>query len=744
MKWWRVVIATALLVGVGIGIAHFWNGPSERRGQNRGKALLSSGTPDGRLADVREELESETSTSALAADAPRLSFVPAVARSNAPPAGGHAANHDYPSSGVHLGQGWDSFSGRGTTGTCVSVEEVPLEVSSFTTSAREIKSSYSLFKERSLAVAASYSGAGVSASASVDQSRAISLSGDRLHFLFEFKSDTSSTFAVPPGTVTNRLLQSQLKDLFSTNSHEATQKRLMDDLSRYPLFLGLRFKLVDEAQTLLKEDQAAFFKTCGQGFVSAIYRGSQLKVVLSSASDTRESKETLKASVTAKGYGARASAQSSQKDTETNASKEVQTTVLQEGGYPIAPPKTIADLDGVFENVEALLDRPRAYRVRVTPYSDVLGPNADWGPSVPAALQQIAEYYLIARELYEQVNEMYVKYVDANLNDKPGSEYSNVLIDAYAPGNDGLSYLRDLSGELQIHLSYIEDLIRVCHADFGACSNFDDVVKKTNASIESRSAEFEKAAQQEFVDEPETEFAEEMRADLGSLQRSSEGPFMVVSNALEIAEAKKLKTATAIMDYVSEKIPNAPKPDSLTATFDAAEKIIEQGKTRLAAYRRVIGHYRNIKTSSDINRMIYPLFYSFVARIPLTESSYPLEQVTETTTSARSWKHGKYRKTEVATTTRGALTPIQKKMSNDPNAVLSDLIVAQRLLPWARYFCSESLSHKLCVSIADLELMAADVRIDQKVIKSTLDMNAKYEKVTFQYHKDRRGGLNRL
>lgn len=142
--------------------------------------------------------------------------------------------------------------------------------------------------------------------------------------------------------------------------------------------------------------------------------------------------------------------------------------------------------------------------------------------------------------------------------------------------------------------------------------------------------------------------------------------------------------------------------------------------------------------------MIYPLFYSFVARIPLTESNYPLGLETETTTSARSWKHGKYRKTEVATTTKGTLTPIQKKMRADPNGVLTDLVVAQRLLPWARYFCSESLSHKLCASIADLELMAADVQIDQEVIKSTLDKNAAYVKVTFQYHKNRRGGLHRL
>ena len=60
------------------------------------------------------------------------------------------ARYPYPNDGVEIGQGWDSFSEKGTPSRCVEVIEVPIESSAFESNTSEIMSTYSLMKSQSL------------------------------------------------------------------------------------------------------------------------------------------------------------------------------------------------------------------------------------------------------------------------------------------------------------------------------------------------------------------------------------------------------------------------------------------------------------------------------------------------------------------------------------------------------------------------------------------------------------------
>ena len=75
---------------------------------------------------------------------------------------------------------------------------------------------------------------------------------------------------------------------------------------------GGKIELAKFASDLLeKPDHSEFYQTCGDGFVSAIHRGSKIYLVLTQRYASRESRESLSASISASVYGASRSGSSS-------------------------------------------------------------------------------------------------------------------------------------------------------------------------------------------------------------------------------------------------------------------------------------------------------------------------------------------------------------------------------------------------------------------------------------------------
>jgi hypothetical protein len=207
----------------------------------------------------------------------------------------------YPASGVKIGEGWNSLREGGTAATCVTVDEQPLEQSSYQTSVEQIQSTYSLATKVTTSVSASYKGFGIGASASANSGSQSTISLDGQNFLFTFKGEYQSTFGAPP-TITSDPLQPP-----------------PDKGEKPTTYSGKRITLTDDAANLLKSDPVTFRLAYGDGFVSAIHRGARIFVLLTQKYALEQSQESLAATLNASGWGASANASYSTSTTKLNS-----------------------------------------------------------------------------------------------------------------------------------------------------------------------------------------------------------------------------------------------------------------------------------------------------------------------------------------------------------------------------------------------------------------------------------------
>ncbi len=313
-----------------------------------------------------------------------------------------AAYYPYPVDGALLGQGWDSYLERPTTGGCVVVEERRLERSRFTSNLVETKSTSSLVESKSLAVSAAYSGFLFSASGSLDKSSSRKINADALHFLFTFEAETGSTFAV--GRDTTPIMSfddTPFKELVdATDSDTAEDILVAWRLDRPDVYAGSSVTLTTEAQKLLDQGGLDFRRRCGDGFVSAIHRGTKIDFLVTYNSSSRAEQEAFRAELASKGFGVRLSATGTGSTEAKVVDKKILISIDQEGGVPIAPPadagQPLDRISSIYNDPSLLISSPTAYRVTVTPYSAISSHKKD----LPAGLERLARHYFQLRDVY--------------------------------------------------------------------------------------------------------------------------------------------------------------------------------------------------------------------------------------------------------------------------------------------------------------------------------------------------------
>jgi len=221
--------------------------------------------------------------------------------------------YTYPQEGVVIGQGWDSFNEKGTTALCVTVEVVPLERRSFRQNVEQLFSSYSLITKTSSSISASYKGSAGKASGRTETSKDRTISTDDQNFLFSFESVNGSTFAVPPGSIAGEqsAFSGEFEKILGTaKPGQGYDQIISAALSRPTRNGAARIQLTADAEKLLRSDSGAFNRICGDGFVAAIHRGGRVDLVLTQHGSNQKDRDTLKASLSASGYGFSASASS--------------------------------------------------------------------------------------------------------------------------------------------------------------------------------------------------------------------------------------------------------------------------------------------------------------------------------------------------------------------------------------------------------------------------------------------------
>ncbi|MBI5270117.1 MAG: hypothetical protein HY856_10625 [Burkholderiales bacterium] len=212
---------------------------------------------------------------------------------------------DYPTAGVDLGQGWDSYLGQRTQQRCIEVSTTPGALAVFQARASfvDLYDREQLFREMKMSAKASY--AGVSGRASFSQSVKIDSKNRNIHG--KVFVNNGGSFVVPA-------------------------KR--ED--------GI--KLTNEALVLLKEPKTRdeFKRRCGDSFVTAIHNGGRYDAVFSLQETSKEIIERMKLSIKGSygGFSGSASASSLLKKNSTNEKLSVETN--QSGGQPGIVPAGVA------------------------------------------------------------------------------------------------------------------------------------------------------------------------------------------------------------------------------------------------------------------------------------------------------------------------------------------------------------------------------------------------------------------
>jgi K+-transporting ATPase c subunit len=491
----------------------------------------------------------------------------------------------YPPDGAVIGQGWDSFKERATQAQCVAVTEVAIESDSFDTDVEEIKSTFSLLKEQSMSASIGGSFGGFGASGSVSSSSSHKLETDFENVLFSFNASVGSSRAVGVGGQGEPFALSMLNSdtrKFIGQAQPASQALIFQALAQEPRpRRGSEVELTPAALGWLSGDISTFQRVCGDGFVSAIHRGTRVHVLATYQSRSEQEKSSFSASLAASGFGASASANMSSVMDQATLDKNTRYTISQQGGIPFGPPKSFDELAKMFTKTENFIERPAAFAVTLTPYSTVANYPSGVVLQSPERLKRLGDYYIVLSDLYGLSSDA----LEYALNSTLASPYDPQVVDAYG----GVQHLRAIKDAIHSDLKMLEVGITDCYRNRSGCD--EATVKKSFLKRSQDSAkELESSA-----------------ATLASQNKTLNG---FVSAGDKAGAAKALTSITG-----------------QTIAIDAVDKAIASFQQNLAQLNGQIRQLNTITGVLDnpeptVSDAFFQRFYSFLIEIPLTKQQF--------------------------------------------------------------------------------------------------------------------------
>ncbi len=540
----------------------------------------------------------------------------------------------YPPDGVVIGQGWDSFTERGTQAQCVAITEVAIESNSFDTSVEEIKSTFSLLKEQNMSASLGGSFGGFGGSGSVSSGTSKKLETDFANVLFSFDASIGSTRAIgiggagePFGSFSS--LDSESKKAVET-AQAAAQSNAFQLLSQEPRpRRGSMVELTSAALDWLNSGNTSTFqRVCGDGFVSAIHRGTRVRVLASFQSRSEKEKVTFSASLEAKGFGVSASGSVSAVADQNALETKTRYSISQKGGIPFSPPQKFDDLLGMFSKTENFTERPSAFAVTVTPYTAIANYPSAKALESPARLKRLGDYYVVLSDLYALTSEI-LRYASNSALDSP---YDRKVLDAYG----GIKHLRALKDAIHSDLKLLESGITACYRNRSGC---DELTVK-NASI--KSAESAAKSLQPVIDT--------LQNQIKQLNDS-------------LAAGDKAGVAKTLTSITGQPVPII-SIDKQIESMDADFKRL----TGTIVWLHNITDVLNT-SEAEISDAFFQRFYSYLIELPLSKEQFTSELKVGMDDQA-----------------------IAHVIDDLRNAILIN-----RLVPWKQYFCREAMSEYLCV-----------------------------------------------
>lgn len=551
------------------------------------------------------------------------------------------AIYPYPVSGASIGQGWDTFNDQATAATCVEVDVVALEKSSFTSEVTHAISSLTIARAQSSSISAKYSGGGGSASGSVSQSRSTRVNSDQQNFLFTFESSNGSTFAVPAGTVKRGVVSVPEATLRAAAANPNFAEILLQDMGQQPQQVRAGYvALTPWAQNLLRQNADSFSRMCGQGFVAAIHRGARINLLLTQANASDQEKQQLAASMSASGYGASGKASYSQSSERIASTAKLGYRVFQEGGIPIQPVALahtagLLNFSSILPKPQDLIANPTAFRVVVIPYANVT--TGTESLPTPLRLLTLDDYYIALTDLYTMVGDILID----------STAFDPATLKLYG-GPKRLTALRD---EIQGDLAFLEGVIAQCYQDRKACTMQDAVKKYTN--------------------EVDAEVARRNAAVAPAPPAGSRMP-----SFLSFLDSSKVQQA------LMEQTPINKRADVQEVQNQAA---LAEEAAGIEEFRREVARVRAITTGDTVDEAFFLRFYWYLTQIPLPKANFTVPDLKVPAGA-------------------DAQNQIKAKIDTIKQS-LAEATFKIRMDPWKRVFCDELKSDVLCVGDAPLRAL---------------------------------------
>lgn len=290
-----------------------------------------------------------------------------------------------PDTGVHLGWGWNKGDHEPIPTICVEFVEGREPAQTKYMTMKEVSDSYELMQSMGMSAEASVKTIGFEVEGKAAFAKSTNVTG------------FSSTF------VLNATVQNGVR-------YAAPRPKGWLEFDPSDPRMGERggtegaIRLTSEAQGLAAKDRTEFRRRCGSSFVSAIYGGAKLTAVMTMSSSSRAEKESMSASMSGGGWGARFEGSIKGKSESEISNNSMELSIFQTGGTGDAIPATkdqlLAKLDVI--SLDAY-NAPKDFNIAITPY-DVL---ENWpGEEIPdraTEFDELAAYWGAYNTLYDEI-----------------------------------------------------------------------------------------------------------------------------------------------------------------------------------------------------------------------------------------------------------------------------------------------------------------------------------------------------
>jgi len=306
-----------------------------------------------------------------------------------------------PKTGVSLGWGWNKADHEPIPTICVEfvMGEEPAQTRYMTMS--EVTDSYEVMRSLGMSAEASVKTIGFEAKGKAAFAKSVNLKSDSSTFIMNAEVRNGVRYTAPvPRDVRGGIDESRMT---------------------YRGGLSGQIRLTPEALRLAeKSDRTDFKRMCGTSFVSAIYGGAKLTAVLTTETSDRSEKETLSASMSGSGWGARFEANVNSTQSTDQSQSRFELSVFQTGGSGDAIPVSKQDLLGKLNSIsQEAYSAPKDFDIAITPYEILSNWPKKGLVDRETEFDELASYWGAYNTLYDEIQ---------TILDSP-SDYAAVKID---------------------------------------------------------------------------------------------------------------------------------------------------------------------------------------------------------------------------------------------------------------------------------------------------------------------------